>query len=209
MAERKTIYLNPTPVRMWHWLHAFCVITLILTGIQIRFPEYFGLFGSYKNAVRLHNTAGILVSITFFLWFFYYAIVAGTLAKLYLPRKEELQHGIWQQGIYYFSDYFRGKPNPHTPTPENKFDPLQKAGYLFIMLAVFPLQIVTGMALMYPHPIWGIIDMFGSLKTLFALHFLVGCLLCAYLIIHVYLASLATPPWSRFKAMWDGWYDVE
>ena len=32
------IYLNPTPVRIWHWLNAFGFIALILSGIQIRFP---------------------------------------------------------------------------------------------------------------------------------------------------------------------------
>lgn len=114
------IYLNPTPVRIWHWLHALGIVTLILSGLQIRFPEYVNLFGTYKSAIRLHNTAGVVVALSFVLWFGYYALIAGSLAKLYIPGKHDIQRGLWLQGVYYFFNFFRGRPNPHHATPENK-----------------------------------------------------------------------------------------
>lgn len=61
------IYLQPTPVRIWHWLNAFCIIILTITGAQIRFPEYVNLFGTYKSAIMLHNTAGIVATCSFLL----------------------------------------------------------------------------------------------------------------------------------------------
>ena len=33
------LYINPLPVRIWHWLHAMGFVTLILTGIQIRYTN--------------------------------------------------------------------------------------------------------------------------------------------------------------------------
>ena len=40
MSEKNMIYLHPLPVRIWHWLNALGIVTLCITGIQIRFPEY-------------------------------------------------------------------------------------------------------------------------------------------------------------------------
>src|SRR5690606_18522847 len=108
----KRIYLTPTPVRIWHWLNAFGIVTLCLTGLQLRFPEYVDLFGSYKGAVRLHNTAGIVVSVSFLLWLGYYLLVTGTLARLYLPNRLDLQYGLLRQAKYYFLTFFLGHSSP-------------------------------------------------------------------------------------------------
>jgi len=91
------IYLQPIPVRIWHWLNAFGIITLTVSGAQIRFPEYVSLLGSYKSAIYLHNAAGIIVSISFSLWFFYYTFVARSMANLYVPKVEDLKSGILRQ----------------------------------------------------------------------------------------------------------------
>jgi thiosulfate reductase cytochrome b subunit len=76
---QEQIYLTPTPVRIWHWLNALGIVTLFFTGLQIRFPEYANIFGTYKAAIKLHHVAGVTVSISFFLWFFYYLFVARSL----------------------------------------------------------------------------------------------------------------------------------
>ena len=141
MAHHEKIYLNPTPVRIWHWLNALGIITLTITGIQIRWPDYVNIFGTYKSAISLHNTAGIVVSISYLLWIIYYIFVAGSLIKLYVPTMEDIKYGLFRQGIFYFFFYFFGKPNPHVPTPDNKFNPLQKVTYLMIMLVLLPLVI--------------------------------------------------------------------
>ncbi|MCP3175773.1 MAG: cytochrome b/b6 domain-containing protein [Desulfuromonadales bacterium] len=207
--KAKMIYLQPTPVRIWHWLNALGIITLIATGIQIRFPEYVNLFGTYKAAIRLHNTAGVVVAISFGLWLFYYLVVAGTLKKLYLPGKDDLQHGLLRQGIFYFFNYFRGGPNPHHTTPDNKFNPLQKSAYLVIMMILVPLVIVSGLLLMNIAPLRELVLLFGGLKFLVGLHFLLACGLCAFLFTHVYLATLGHTVMAHIVPMWTGWEKVE
>jgi thiosulfate reductase cytochrome b subunit len=210
MSEKKMmIYLQPTPVRIWHWLNALGIVTLCVTGAQIRFPEYVNIFGTYKAAIELHNTAGIVVAISFMLWIFYYLVVAGTLVKLYVPNMGDIQHGILRQALFYFFNYFRGKPNPHHTTPENKFNPMQKAAYLVIMAILVPLVIVSGILLLNIEPLRNTLLMIGGLKILVGVHFLLACSLCAFLFTHIYLATLGHTPFAHFVPMWTGWEEVE
>src|SRR5512138_1861110 len=149
MEPTDKIYLTATPIRIWHWVNALCIVTLCATGAQIRFPEYVDLFGTYKAAIRLHNTAGIVASLSFVLWLAYYLVFARTLLKIYLPTVDDLLHGLVRQAKFYFWDYFfGGTPNPHTTTPLNKFNPLQKTAYAVLMLALVPLIIVSGLGLL-------------------------------------------------------------
>ncbi|MBT0652372.1 cytochrome b/b6 domain-containing protein [Geomobilimonas luticola] len=209
MSHKEYIYLTPMPVRIWHWLNALGIVTLCITGLQIRFPEYVNIFGTYKSAITLHNTAGIVVSISYGLWLFYYMFVAGTLAKLYVPNLEDLKSGIFRQAFFYFFNYFLGRPNPHHSTPDNKFNPMQKAAYLMIMLVLLPLVILTGILLMNVSPLRELILIVGGIKVLVSAHFLIACCFFAFLFVHIYLATLGHSPFAHFKPMWDGWEEVE
>lgn len=209
MSHKEYIYLTPMPVRIWHWLNALGIVTLCITGLQIRFPEYVNIFGTYKSAITLHNTAGIVVSISYGLWLFYYMFVAGTLAKLYVPNLEDLKSGIFRQAFFYFFNYFLGRPNPHHSTPDNKFNPMQKAAYLMIMLVLLPLVILTGILLMNVAPLRELILIVGGIKVLVSAHFLIACCFFAFLFVHIYLATLGHSPFAHFKPMWDGWEEVE
>lgn len=209
MKQREMIYLTPMPVRIWHWLNALGIVTLSVTGVQIRFPEYVNLFGTYKSAIALHNTAGIVVSVSYFLWLFYYVFVVGSLAKLYIPTLDDIKRGLFRQAFFYFFLYFFGQPNPHHTTPENKFNPLQKTAYLMIMLVLLPLVIVTGIFLLNVAPLRGVIIMIGGLKLLVGSHFLIACCFTAFLFVHIYLATLGHTPFAHFVPMWTGWEEVE
>lgn len=208
MAESKFIYLQPTPVRIWHWLNALGFIALILSGIQIRYPEV-NIFGSYRAAIELHNTAGIVISISFCIWLIYYLIVSRKLAALYVPTRDDLQRGLLRQAVFYFFNYFRGKPNPHHATPDSKFNPMQKSAYLVIMMVLVPLVIVSGFLLLNIGPMREIVMLLGGVKMIVGAHFLLACGLIAFLFTHVYLATLGHTPLAYFKPMWTGWEKVE
>jgi thiosulfate reductase cytochrome b subunit len=203
------IYLTPTPVRIWHWLNAFGFVALILSGAQIRFPEYLNIFGSYRAAIELHNTAGIVVSISFCLWLGYYLIIARSLLPLYFPNRDDLKHGLFKQALFYFFNYFRGKPNPHVMSPENKFNPLQKSAYVVIMMVLVPLVIVTGLLLLNLELLRPVVMLLGGIKMVVGAHFLLACCLIAFLFTHVYLATLGHTPFAHFKPMWTGWEEIE
>jgi len=205
MQHKEMVYMTPLPVRIWHWLNAFGIVTLCVTGLQIRFPDYINLFGAYKAAIRLHNTAGVVVSISYMLWLTYYMVVARSLIKLYVPTVEDLKAGIFRQAFYYFLTYFLGKPNPHHSTPDSKFNPMQKAAYLVIMFILLPLVIVSGGLLMYVAPLRELLLLLGGIKMLVGSHFLLASCFTAFLCVHIYLATLGHTPLAHFKPMWNGW----
>ena len=207
--DKHRIYLQPTPVRIWHWLNAFGIVTLTVTGAQIRFPEYIQLFASYKSVILLHNTAGLVVAASFSLWFFYYGLVARNMRKIYVPTKDDLQVGLLRQAKFYLLTYFLGWPNPHHPTPENKFNPMQKSAYMAIMFVLMPLVALTGILLTNVSPLREIVILVGGLKLLVAAHFLLACCLIAFLFTHVYLATLGKTPMAYIKPMWTGWEEEE
>ena len=205
MKHKELIYMTPMPVRIWHWLNAFGIVTLCVTGLQIRFPDYINIFGAYKAAIRLHNTAGVVVSISYLLWLGYYLIIAKKLIKLYIPTVEDLKSGVLRQAFYYFLTYFLGKPNPHHSTPDSKFNPMQKAAYLVIMFVLLPMVIISGALLMYIAPLRELLLLLGGIKMLVGSHFMLACCFTAFLFVHVYLATLGHTPLAHFKPMWDGW----
>ncbi|MFA7060995.1 MAG: cytochrome b/b6 domain-containing protein [Pedobacter sp.] len=205
----KMIYLQPVPIRIWHWLNALGIVTLCLSGAQIRFPEYVTFLGSYRSAIMLHNTAGIVVALSFCIWLIYYMLADNSLIDIYIPKVSDLTTGLYRQVIFYFFAYFFGAPNPHHATPESKFNPLQKSAYLVIMLVLVPLVIITGILLMNIGPMREILLVIGGLKILVIIHFLVACSLCAFIFTHVYLATLGSTPLAYFKPMWTGWEKVE
>ena len=209
MNTENKVYLQPTPVRIWHWLNAFGIVTLTVTGAQIRFPEYVSLFASYKSAILLHNTAGLVVAVSFSLWFFYYGLVARNMRSIYVPTKDDLQVGILRQAKFYLLTYFLGWPNPHHPTPDNKFNPMQKSAYMAIMFVLMPLVALTGILLTNVSPLREVVILIGGLKILVAAHFLLACCLIAFLFTHVYLATLGKTALAYIKPMWTGWEDEE
>ncbi len=206
--SKKLVSLHPTPVRIWHWLNALGIVTLCLTGAQIRFPEYLAIFGSYRTAIVLHNTAGLVVAISFSLWFFYYTLGSRKITQLYVPGVEDLKRGVLRQAFFYFFLYFFGCPNPHHATPDSKFNPMQKSAYLAIMFVLVPLVSLTGILLMNVSPLRELVLVAGGLKLLVGLHFLLACSLCAFLFTHVYLTTLGHTPLAHTKSMWTGWEEV-
>ena len=205
MRHKEMVYMTPMPVRIWHWLNAFGIVTLCITGLQIRFPDYINIFGAYKAAIRLHNTAGVVVSISYMFWLIYYMVVARSLIKLYVPTLEDLKTGIFRQAYFYFLTYFLGMPSPYRSTPDSKFNPMQKAAYLVIMLVLLPLVIISGALLMYVAPLRELLLLLGGIKILVGTHFLLACCFTAFLFVHIYLATLGHTPLTHFKPMWNGW----
>src|SRR6185369_6937379 len=65
------LYINPLPVRIWHWTNAVLFIVLIVTGVQVRYLDLFQLM-SFRNAVVLHNWVGFALIANFFVWLLFY-----------------------------------------------------------------------------------------------------------------------------------------
>jgi thiosulfate reductase cytochrome b subunit len=208
MKANEQVFMTAMPVRIWHWVNALAIVTLCVTGAQIRFPEYLNFFGTYKSAIRLHNVAGLVASASFLLWFAYY-LLSRKLLRIYVPTVREMRQGLLRQALFYFFHYFFGRPNPHHATPENKFNPMQKMAYVVMMLVLVPLVIASGILLLNVGPLHGLLALVGGLKFVVGVHFLLACAFCAFLFVHAYLATLGHSPLAHFKPMWTGWEEIE
>ncbi len=209
MSRHERVYLTPVPVRIWHWLNVFCILTLSVTGAEIRFPATVRVLGSYNSAVRLHNDVGIVFICSYALWFLYYAFIARNLIQLYVPTAEDIKKGIFQQIFYYSYHYFKDEPNPFQATPSHKFNALQKTAYAAIMFVFTPLVTLTGVLLLDVVPLRTIVLALGGMRFLIEVHWLLACVFCAFLFTHVYLATLGHTPFVYFRPMLSGWEDVD
>lgn len=203
-ATHEPLYLTPAPVRIWHWLNALGMVALIISGIQLRFADRIELFGSFKAAINLHDTVGVVVAGSYLIWLGYY-VVSRSLFAIYLPEANEIKTKLIPQLRFYLSEYFQGKPNPHTSTPANKFNPLQKIVYFIIMFFSLPLVILSGLSLMFVDVLREYLSIIGGLRVITAIHYLLGCIFVAFLIVHIYLSTLGRTKTAYLKQMWTGW----
>lgn len=202
MTEDKLMYVHPAPVRVWHWVNAIGFIFLIITGIQIRFAEMVNWF-SLEEAIELHNYVGFVVIAVYGLWVSYYF---GTMKiKLYFPNPRTFVPNAVEQLKYYGAGIFKGDPNPHQMTPDNKFNALQKNAYLGIMFVFLPAQMITGLFLWRVKRFENFIELLGGIKIVSTIHVLLFFFFVAFLFVHVYLATLGHSPTAHFKAMFTGY----
>ncbi len=202
MEDDKLMYVHPAPVRVWHWVNAVGFIILILTGIQIRFAELVDWF-SLEDAIQLHNYVGFVVIAAYGLWVSYYF---GTMKiKLYFPNPRNFVPNAIKQIKYYGSGIFKGEPNPHQMTPDNKFNVLQKNAYVGIMFVFLPAQMITGLFLWRVKRFENYIDLIGGIKIVSSIHVLLFFFFTAFIFVHAYLATLGHTPLAHFKSMFTGY----
>jgi thiosulfate reductase cytochrome b subunit len=202
------VYVHPLPVRLWHWINAFGFVFMIVTGLQVRYPEIFAIL-SFRRAVELHNTVGFLLIGNYFLWLLFYLF--SDRIKIYHPELNPRKHfaDSIRQVIYYGNGIFRGEANPHSPGPYTKFNPMQKMAYQVIMLLVVPAQFITGIMLWDVARFSGAVSLFGGVRVVDTLHVLCFIFFSSFLFVHFYLATLGHTPSAHFKAMFTGYEELE
>ncbi len=198
------VYVNPLPVRIWHWANALMFIILIVTGVQIRYLDLFSLM-SFRTAVVVHNWVAFALIANFFIWLLFYLFSDRN--KAYHPEFNivKLADQSLKQMLYYGYGMFRGEPNPHHIDPYNKFNPLQRMLYQILMLLLLPLQFATGLMLWDVKRFQPWIDMVGGVRVVDTVHVLIFIFFVFYMFFHPYLATLGHTPTAHIKAMITGY----
>jgi len=198
------VYLHPLTVRIWHWLNALGFVLLILTGIQLRYVDLFSLM-SFETAVKLHNWIGLGVVANWFLWFIYYLTSDKIVnyhpdldARAFFDR-------YFRQAAYYSSGIFMGEEKPHHVSPHDKFNPLQKLTYQFVMFITAPLMFLTGLMMWDVDYFSGLIAMAGGIRVVNTVHVLLFILFVFFIILHAYMGALGKRPSSHYKEMFTGY----
>ena len=205
MTTGNMMYIHPLPVRIWHWINAVGMVLLALTGLQIRFADIIGLF-TLEEAVSLHNYIGFVVIGNYGLWLSYY-FGTGKI-KVYFPSPKSFIPDTFKQMKYYGNGIFKGDPNPHHLTPDNKFNPLQQQAYIGLMFLFLPLQMITGLLLWRVNDFALYINWLGGIKIVDTIHVLLFFFFSIFMVVHAYLATLGHTPLAHYKAMFTGYEEA-
>lgn len=201
----KKIYLHPLPIRIWHWVNALGFIILILTGTQIKLGNKINLF-SFETAVDIHSWLGFILLANYFIWLVYYLLTFKI--KIYIPPLHhpiEFTKKAIRQAKFYGYGILIGDENPHHCTPDNKFNPMQQVSYLMIMVALIPVQIITGLFLWDPKLFGPVVNLIGGIQIADTIHILLWIFFSAFIIVHFYLATLGHTTWAHIIAMFSGY----
>lgn len=202
----RRVYLYSIYERIWHWLQAVAILGLIVTGIELHWPEAFRMLG-FSRSVTVHEVLGFVVVGNAFLALFYH-LTTGEIRQ-YLPEPRDFISLAIKQARYYLQGIFRGEPHPIQRGPDRKLNPLQEVTYLVILNLLLPLQVFSGL-LMWGTQQWPeTVSAIGGLPTLARIHTLGAWLFAAFLIAHVYLTTTGSTPLALIRAMIVGWDQIE
>ena len=203
-ARDPNLYINPLPVRIWHWLNALGFVVLILSGTQIRYENLFNLM-SFETAVRTHNWVAFAVMGNYFVWLCFYLFTDKI--TVYHPElnPKKFFTKAFAQMEYYSYGIFKGAKGPHKVLPHDKFNPLQSITYQIVMLLVVPVQFATGLMMWDIKRFEGVINLLGGLKVIDTVHVLVYIFFISFTMVHAYMGSLGKTPATHFREMFTGY----
>lgn len=189
--------------RLGHWLNAFTIVGLLISGFVMHYA------GPDHMSGYIHNTLGYLLVLQYAL-FLFYEIATGDI-KQYIPSPKELVEGIPRQVLFYAIGTFKREEHPYHMKKEKRLNPLQKPTYFSIMFGLMPVVIFTGFVLLRPDIMGFFILWIGGLenmKYVFIIHLVSAFGMLAFLLGHLYLATTGDKVKQHFEVMVTGFHRV-
>jgi len=199
------LYLYPIWLRFWHLVNALMCLVLIITGISMQFSNPAIKLVRFDTAVTLHNMAGIVLTVNYLIFFIGNLFTFN--GSQYQIRYTGLFSRLKAQARYYMFGLFKGEKAPFPISRENKFNPLQRFSYVFVMYLFVPLVFITGWALLYPETIPTTILNTSGLHLTDLIHIIAGFIISVFLIIHIYFCTIGAKPLRNFKSIMTGYHE--
>lgn len=209
------VYRHALVTRVWHWVTAVAVLTLLGSGLMIfnahprlywgeyganfdaawlalpRFPWWATIPSSYSLAGARHWHLFFAPVLAFGLLVFMIWSLANRHFRtdLRIRRSELAPRSLWADLKAHLALRFH---DPDNPRAYNIFQKLSYAGVIFVLL---PLLIVTGLALSpamdaaWP---W-LTQMWGGRQSARSVHFIAAGLMTLFILVHLTLVILAGP----------------
>lgn len=196
------VYLYSRFLRLWHWLQAVLVITLLVTGFEVHGSH--ALLG-FERAAELHRAAAwTLMGLWTLAWFWH--LTTGEW-KQYIPSPMDRVLAMMR---YYGLGIFKGEPHPFHKGRWQRHNPLQRMAYLSLHVLIGPALWLSGLAYL-SYPYWKAygIDA-ASIAPVALLHTAAAFLMLAFLIVHLYLAlTTSERPLGYLKGMLSGYEEID
>jgi Ni/Fe-hydrogenase b-type cytochrome subunit len=217
------IYRHKLFTRLWHWVNAVAVIVMIMSGLMISNAHphlYWGEYGAnfdqpWFNPPRFPGWLTIPTNYSLalgrrwhlaFAWIFAFGLLAYMLVGLlnrHIPRDVALTRAdvtprlLWQD----IKDHLRLRFGDG-----HGYNPLQKITYGLVLFVLFPLIVLTGLALSPGFDAaTHLTALFGGRATARSLHFITMGGIALFILVHLVLVVLAGPI-NEVRSMITGWY---
>jgi thiosulfate reductase cytochrome b subunit len=186
-AAADTILVHPLVVRITHWINAFAVLVMVMSGWRIydaapiwdfRFPKEITLGGWLGGALQWHFAAMWLLAING-LVYVGYGLAARHFAKRFLPVSpaaalRDVGHAL--RGRLAHADL-------------SVYNAAQKAAYIAIILTLAVL-VLSGLSIWKPVQLQELAALFGGYEGARIVHFLAMALLVFIVVVHIVMAVL-------------------
>ncbi len=220
-----TRYRHRIATRLWHWVNAWAIFVLLMSGLGIfnAHPRlYWGIDGSWPDPawLELPRFPGWITIPSYFsladsrLWHMAFALVLAISLSLFMlwallsgHVRRDLHIGlaawhprsIWASIRHHARFTFVGKA-------EADYNLLQRLSYVGVIFVAIPLIILTGLAMapgMDAAMPW-IVDMFGGRQSARSIHFITAWAIALFIVVHLLMVLLANPL-QLMRSMITGW----
>jgi thiosulfate reductase cytochrome b subunit len=179
--------VHPLVVRITHWINAFAVLVLVLSGWRIynaaplfpfRIPSELTLGGWLAGALQWHFAAMWLLALNG-LAYLVYGMVAGHFRRKLLPiSPRAVMHDLLEA--------FRGRLSHDDLSVYNA---AQRAAYLTLIVALVLLAL-SGLAIWKPVQLQALAALMGGYEGARIVHFVCMALVVLVVIVHVAMVAL-------------------
>lgn len=173
--------IHPLFLRIVHWINAFAVIVMILSGWRIynaspffgfEFPVGFTLGGWLAGALAWHFAAMWLLAINLFVYILY-GVLTGHFRRRMLP--------LWPRAVLHdLQDALAGRA-AHAP---GRYHGAQRAAYVVAILSIV-VAILSGLAIWKPVQLQELTALMGGFEAARRVHFLAMTALVFFIALHV------------------------
>jgi len=197
-ARQEAVYVYQAPVRIWHWVQAFAILALAVTGYLIGSPlpslggeasDYF-LFGW----IRYIHFVAAYITVIGFVFRVYWAFVGNShVREIFLPPvwRSSFWVGVWHEILWYAMLV-------KEPKKYEGHNPLAVLTMHFMYVWGIVFMIVTGFALYGEgagYDSWQfqwfsswVIPLFGQSQDVHTWHHMGMWVIIVFVMIHVYVA---------------------
>ncbi|MGH6855452.1 MAG: cytochrome b/b6 domain-containing protein [Aestuariivirga sp.] len=195
---RQKVTIHSLSVRVFHWVNAFAIIVMIMSGWRIynasplfafRFPNEITLGGWLAGALQWHFAAMWLLVLNLLVYLLI-GLFGGHFRRSFLP--------VTPASVFRdVGKALRGRLPHETGT----YNAVQKASYIGV-LAVIVLTILSGACVWKPVQLQSLTALMGGYEGARLVHFAGMTLICAFIVVHLVLVAIVP---STLLPMIRGW----
>ena len=183
-AKRRIIH--PLPVRATHWVNAFAMVCMVMSGWAIynasplfgfSFPKWATLGGWRGGAIAWHFAAMWLLVVNGLIYFFY-GLARGHFRRHFLPLR----------GADLMRD-FRQALTFKLPHQAGIYNAIQRLMYIGVLL-LGVLVVASGLSIWKPVQLDGLVDLFGGYDVARRVHFVAMAGIVAFVVVHLALVLI-------------------